>query len=53
VESVFADTTLDILESGLDPGARGAAAIARRALADATLKKSRNPTAHREGVGDR
>jgi glucokinase len=43
VESVFAATALDILEPGLDPGARGAASIARHALVDA----------HREGVGDR
>ncbi|MEO6349054.1 MAG: ROK family protein [Candidatus Limnocylindrales bacterium] len=53
VESVFAATTLDILEPGLDPGARGAAAIARRALFDATTTSTRTSTAHREGVGDR
>jgi glucokinase len=53
VESVFAATSLDILEPGLDPGARGAATIARRALLGATDSTTRTSPAHREGVGDR
>ena len=53
VDTVFAETTVDILEPGLDPGARGAAAIARRELLGTTNEYTRIATAQREGVGER
>jgi glucokinase len=52
VEVVFATTTIGIIAPGEEPGARGAAFIARRALLDGRRTESRGPTAVGKGVGD-
>jgi glucokinase len=53
VETAFAETTVDMLEPGLEPGARGAASIARRSLLGARIPETRKSAAHGEEVGDR
>jgi hypothetical protein len=54
---VFATTTIGIIAPGEEPGARGAAFIARRALLDERGTKKRGTAADgkaaaRKGVGD-